>query len=302
MVLGYLCLPISYRIPAITRFQAKIPRIRLMATPPTTPGGRPPEEIFLENLPHIRKVARQCSRSFSPQDAEDFRSHIELKLFEDDYRVIRKFRGDKRWGDKEAKLETFLTTTIVHACYDYRDHLWGKYHASAEAKRLGPVAVLLERLLVRDGYSFEEACEILRTNEGVEMSVAELSDLRAKLPYRVPRQTVGEEPLQFMPAPGLRPDQLLLEKERELFRRRVYMGLKRALDTLPSDDQLFVKLWVKFSIADIARIRKVRPEAPLPPDGQDSRRPPQSARPPGGPARGHQGTARPPGGRPQCAP
>jgi RNA polymerase sigma factor for flagellar operon FliA len=223
-----------------------------MAIPPTPPGGRPPEEIFLENLPHIRKVARQCSRSFSPQDAEDFRSHIELKLFEDDCGVIRKFRGDKG-----ATIQTFLTTAIVRACLDYRDHLWGKYHASAEAKRLGPVAVLLERLLVRDGYSFEEACEILRTNEGVEMSVAELSDLRAKLPYRVPRQTVGEEPLQFMPAPGLRPDQLLLEKERELFRRRVYMGLKRALDTLPSDDQLFVKLWVKFSIADIARIRKV---------------------------------------------
>jgi RNA polymerase sigma factor (sigma-70 family) len=220
-----------------------------MATPLK---DRAPEEVFLENLKYIEAVIARCSRCFSPQDADDFGSHVKLKLCEDNYGVIRKFGG--KGG---AKLKTFLTTTIVHALYDYRDHIWGKHHASAEAKRLGPVAVLLERLMVRDRYTFEEACEILRTNEKVQMSVAELSDIRTKLPNRVPKQVVGEGSLEDESAPDLGPEQQVLEKEKELIRRRVYMGLKRALDTLPTNDHLLIKLWLKFSIAEIARIRNV---------------------------------------------
>ncbi|HEY3567262.1 MAG TPA: hypothetical protein VGP73_04950 [Thermoanaerobaculia bacterium] len=222
-----------------------------MATPP---GNRTPEQTFLENLKPIKAViAQSCRRSnFSSQETEDFEGQVLCKLIDDDYAVIRKFRGDKG-----ATLQTYLTMVIKRALLDYKDHIWGKHHASAEAKRLGPVAVRLEMLMVRDRYSFEEACEILRTNEGVEMSVSELAELRAKLPHRIPRQEVGEDPLQSEPARDLPPDQLLLEKERERGRRRVYMGLKRALNTLPSDDHLLVKLWIKFSVADIARIRKV---------------------------------------------
>lgn len=222
-----------------------------MATPP---GERSPEEIFLKNLDYIEKViGHRCRNSkLSPQESEDFEQHVKLKLIEDDYAVIRMFRGDKG-----ATLQTYLTLVIKRALLDYQDHIWGKHHVSAEAKRLGPVAVRMEILMVRNRYLFEEACEILRTNEGVDMSVAELADLRAKLPHRAPREVVDDAPLVFEPAKELPPDQELLEKERETFRRRVYMGLKRALDTLPSDDHLLVKLWIRFSIADIARIHKV---------------------------------------------
>lgn len=222
-----------------------------MATPP---GDRTPEQIFLENLTHIEKVIAQSCRNskFSPQEREDFGGQVKLKLIEDDYAVIRKFRGDNG-----ATLQTYLVLVIKRALLDYKDHIWGKYRASAEAKQLGPVAVRLEMLTVRDRYTFEVACEILRTNEGVEMSVAELGELWAKLPHRAPKQEVGEGSLLFEPAKELPPDQELLKKEQEIGRRRVYMGLKRALDTLPNKDHLLVKLWVKFSIADIARIRKV---------------------------------------------
>jgi RNA polymerase sigma factor for flagellar operon FliA len=223
-----------------------------MPPTPPPPGGRPPKELFLENLKYIETVIAHCSKHFSPQDAEDFGSHVKLKLIEDDYAVIRKFRGDK-----DATLKTFLAVAINHMLLDYRDHLWGKHHASAEAKRLGDVAIRLERLMVRDRYSFEEASEILRTNHGVEMSVAELADLRAKLPYRVPRQIVGDEPLQYESSPELPPDRALLEREREAGCRRLYMKLKFALDTLSTDDHLLLKMWIKLPIADIARILKV---------------------------------------------
>jgi RNA polymerase sigma factor (sigma-70 family) len=222
-----------------------------MPTPPTPPGDRPPEEIFLENLKLIEKVvAQSCWRShFTPQETEDFGGHVKVKLIEDDYAVIRKFRGDR-----DATLRTYLTLVIKRALLDYKDHIWGKWRPSAG---LDDVAIRLEKLMVRERYSFEEACEILRTNEGVEMSVAELADLRAKLPHRVPRQPVGEEPLRFEPAREPLPDQRVKEQERETLRRRVFMGLGRAFETLSTEDQLFVKLWVKFSIAEIARIQKV---------------------------------------------
>jgi RNA polymerase sigma factor (sigma-70 family) len=221
-----------------------------MASPPDDPT---PEKIFLDNLPLIQAIiGHSCRRALRTQDAEDFEGHVMLKLIEDDYAVIRKFRGDRG-----ASLKTFLTITIKHMFLDYKDHLWGKYHASAKAKELGDVAIRLEMLIVREGYSFEEACEILRTNEGVEMSLAELADLRAKLPYRVPPDKGGEGTLPFLPDHGPGPDQPVLEQEREAFRRRVNMGLKRALDTLSPADHLFVKLWVKFSIAEIARSQKL---------------------------------------------
>lgn len=221
-----------------------------MAHPPDDPT---PEKIFLDNLPLIKAIIdHSCRRALRPQDAEDFKSHVEIKLIEDGYAVIRKFRGDRG-----ATLKTFLTITIKHLFLDYKDHLWGKHHPSAKAKELGDIAVRLETLIVRDRYLFEEACEILRTNQGVEVSVAELEDLWAKLPHRLPREEVGEGPLIFKPAQGPRPDQEAEEKELERERRRVYMGLGRAVESLSTDDQLFIKMWVKFSIADIARIRKV---------------------------------------------
>jgi RNA polymerase sigma factor for flagellar operon FliA len=222
--------------------------------PPTSPppGGRPPKELFLKNLKHIDAVVAHCCwrAHFSPQEAEDFGQHVKLKLIENDYGVFRKFQ-------EKSSLETYLTTTIKNLASDYRDHIWSKFRCSAEAERLGEVAKRLETLRVRDKHSSKEAYEILRVNEGVELTEAELADLEAKLPHRIPRQVVGEETLQFEPAREPRPDQRLLEKERETTRRRVYMGLGRVLDDLSTDDQLFVKMWIKFSIAEIARILKV---------------------------------------------
>ena len=221
-----------------------------MTLPPEDPT---PEKIFLDNLPLIKEIIRHSSRrTLRPQDAEDFEIHVECKLMEDDYAVIRKFRGDRG-----ATLKTFLTTTIKHLFLDYKDHLWGKYHPSAKAKELGDIAVRLETLIVRDRHSFGEACEILRTNQGVEVSVAKLEDLWAQLPHRIPREEVGEGPLIFKPDQEPQPDQEFEQKELEIKRRRVYMGLGRAVESLSTDDQLFVKMWIKFSIADIARIQKV---------------------------------------------
>jgi RNA polymerase sigma factor (sigma-70 family) len=219
---------------------------------PSPSDNLPPDQLFLKSLPLIDKlIAFACRRSrFSQQDAEDFASCVKIKLIEDDYGVLRKFEG-------RCKLHTFLGVTIQNLAKDYRDHIWRKHRASAEAKRLGEVAERLEMLLVRDGYTFDEACQILRINQKVDMSVAELADLRAKLPPRTGWHKVGEEGLQGEAAQDPRPDQELQEKEREVKLRRVLMGVHRALSTLSKDDQLLVKKRTRFSVAEIARIDKV---------------------------------------------
>jgi hypothetical protein len=54
---------------------------------PLPPESRPPEEVFLENLPVIREIIAHCARRFSHQDGEDFSQTVMTRLIEEDYRV-----------------------------------------------------------------------------------------------------------------------------------------------------------------------------------------------------------------------
>jgi RNA polymerase sigma factor for flagellar operon FliA len=223
-----------------------------MATLPSPPDGLAPEQFFLGHLKLIEEViAHACRRShLSREDGEDFAGLVHCKLIEDDYAVIRQFQG-------RSSPKTYLTVVISRLMLDFQNSKWGKWRPSAEAERLGPVAIKLERLLVRDGCTFDEACGILQINEKVKASVAQLAELRAKLPLRTGRHFVGEEQLKATPDPAPRPDERLDVKEREGMKRRVYMAQQRALRSLPKEDQLLVRMWTEFSVAEISRIRGI---------------------------------------------
>jgi RNA polymerase sigma factor (sigma-70 family) len=220
-----------------------------MATLPSPPDDLTPEQLYLGHLEFIEKVvSHSCRRSrFGRQDTEDFGQHVHLKLIEDDYARVRRFEG-------RSNFQTYLTTVIQHLLLDYQNHVWKKWRSSAEGERLGPVAMRLDRLLHREGYSFNEACEILRTNEKVGLSVAELADLRGKLPHRSPLHLVGEELMEAVPSEDPRPDERIEEKERGGRRRRLSMAFYKALETLSKEERFFASLLMKYKIADIARI------------------------------------------------
>src|SRR5436305_4238495 len=222
-----------------------------MATDPRS--NLPPDQLFVESSPFIEKVvAQSCRRShFSPEEAKDFASCVNIKLIENDYGVFRQFKGD-------ANLETYLATVIKRSLHDYRNHIWGKWRESAEAKRLGEVAERLEELLVRERYSFDEAVQILRINEKLGMTEAELADLRVKLPQRAGRRIVGEEALQGMASREPRPDEALEQKEKQRECRRILMKLRRALDSLADSDRVFVMLAMEMKVADIARAQGLK--------------------------------------------
>jgi RNA polymerase sigma factor (sigma-70 family) len=221
-----------------------------MATLPSPPSDLTPERLYLGHLDLIEAVIAQACRRcpFHREEAKDFAQHVHVKLIDDGYARIRQFRGD-------SSFRTYLITVIGRLLQDYQNSVWGKWRPSAEAERLGQVALWLERLLVREDRSFDEACQILRTNLKVDMPMAALADIRAKLPPKNLRRFVGEEGLQSEPSRDLRPDERLEEKERGQTRRRVYAALQRALKDLPSEDRVLMLMWTEFKVADIARIR-----------------------------------------------
>jgi hypothetical protein len=116
------------------------------------------------------------------------------------------------------------------------------------------VAIRMERLLVRDRFSFDEVCKILR-GEGMEMTVPELADLRAQPPARSLRRFVSEERLQAEITREPRPDERLEGKERAGFRRRIFALFLQALKTLTSEEQVLVRMRTEFKLSEIARLR-----------------------------------------------
>lgn len=213
-----------------------------------------PQDLFLAHLAHIEKAARHACRrrGLRPEDTEEFVSCVYEKMIVDDYAVIRKFQG-------KSTLETYLTVVIERLFLDHQNHRLGKWRPSAEAERLGPVAILLERLLYRDGLSLNEACEILRTNYRVGASLQELHDLVVKLPRRIsPRRMEGEEGLENRPTEGMDPEQTVISREEQIRHEAVLGFLREAVAKLSPEDALLVRMSCDgFKISEIARALKL---------------------------------------------
>jgi RNA polymerase sigma factor for flagellar operon FliA len=212
-----------------------------------------PEQLFLAQLPLIKKVvAHTCRRCrLKKEDAEELLSEVVNKIMADDYAVLRKFEG-------KSPLKGYLATVVKNQMRDFQNRLWGKWRHSEMAKRLGPVAMHLEKL-VRDGYTFNETVQILRTNHKVEMSWQELNEIAARLPPRTPRHMEGEEVLESLPSSGNRPDAGIVEEEKSALRVRALEALQKALKSVPAEDQVILKMqqWNHFTVAQISRVLKL---------------------------------------------
>ena len=222
---------------------------------PHEPTG---EALFESELELIERVISFVSaRHHLPGvEADDFGSHVKLRLIEDDYGILRKFQG-------RSSLRTFLTTVITRLFLDYRNAAWGKWRPSAEAKRAGEVAILLERLTGRDDYSFEEACELMETNHQVTVGRTELEAIAGRLPSRVKRRFESDEALAAVPATQPEPDELIADQERAVIAARVEVALRKAMEGLGVQDRLIFAL--RFhdgrSLVDIARALRLDQKA-----------------------------------------
>lgn len=209
------------------------------------------ERRFLQHLDLIDRAAGSAARrsGFAPEDVEDFVSTIHRKLIEDDYAIIRKHRGTSR-------LSTYLTTVVHHAFHDWRNAQWGRFRPSSQAQRLGPLAIQLEQLLVRDQLDLRHAVETLRQRAGVEATAEELHHLAAQLPARLPRLRVGEEALRNRPSGEQEAaDRRVMDDHRATTAEATRRILEGALEQLDSRERLVLRMHFGsgFKMATIAR-------------------------------------------------
>jgi len=215
------------------------------STSAVNPGGR----VLLERHYDLicRKLDRLGRQSGLPEhDAEELRSWALFRLVEDDYRILASWTG-------RSSFATYLTVVLVNLARDYRTHLWGKWRPSAEARRGGPAAVLLERLWGRDGLSLDEACERIRTELPDPPSQERLEEIAARLPRRVGRRRVGEEELCRVAVDG-QAEARLEAQELAGPAARVREVLCDLLRELAAEDRLLLRLHFRdgLSLAAVA--------------------------------------------------
>lgn len=209
-----------------------------------------PEQIFLAHLPLIKKVVAQTCRrcNLKTEEADEFLSEVQDKIMADGYAVLRKFEG-------KCSLKRYLVVVVGRLMLDFQNRLWGKWRPCEMAKKLGPVAVHLDRLLHRDGYSFDEAVEILQTNHKAEMTWQELNEIAVRLPPRAHRRMEGEEVLEQIPSSDDPTDARVVQQEKSVLLNRALGALQKALKALEAEDRLILKMWQwdHFTVAQIAK-------------------------------------------------
>ena len=217
------------------------------------------EELFRTNLGLIdRVIAGVCRRSgLRDADAEDFASTARLALMENEYAILRAH-------ERGSSLASFLTIVVQRLLSAQRARMWGRWHPSAEAERLGDAAVLLEKLLVRDRRPLDESVPIVLAVHP-SLDRASLRELAARLPQRAarPRLVALEEDAQDAVATD-RADARADEAEARRTSTRAARIVRDALARLPLEDRMLVRLrfGASLSIADAARLLGV-PQRPL---------------------------------------
>jgi RNA polymerase sigma factor (sigma-70 family) len=212
-------------------------------------------DLLTDNLDVIERAIRFAAHRhrLDPIDAEELGAVVKLRLVENDYAVLRAYEG-------RSSFRTFISMVVQRMALDYRIHEWGKWHASAEAKRLGEPAVELERILQRDGRTIDEALPLLQSKYE-DVTRDSLQQLAAKLPPRAPRRRnipLDDAAPETLTQPG-GTDEPLLAGDRRRASKEVSEMMSSALARFGEEDQLILQLRFEqgLTVAQIARVLRL---------------------------------------------
>jgi len=208
--------------------------------------------LLLQHLPFIERQAIKLAHrdALSDDDVQDFISWATAKFVENDYEILRKFRGD-------AQLTTYLTVVLRRLYEDFRVALHARWRVSADARQLGPTAVLLEELIRRDGYTADEAIHVLLSRgDTANLTERDLREVLAKLPL------TGRGRPRYVPDTALESTSDAVETDddtsasEQAQRAAVRRVLERAISELPAGDAAILKMhfFDHVAFAKIARI------------------------------------------------
>jgi len=211
------------------------------------------EEFFLANRAEIERAVRFVASHarLAPEDADELLSSVNLRLIENEYAVIRKFKGGCAFG-------TYVVVIARHVLADERMHLHGRFRPSAEAKRLGDAAILLEGLLHRQRLTLDEAVPVVQSHHS--LSREEIGAIAARLPPRGPRpRIVALDDGVEQPVGADTVEELAIDRERAARSETINAIVEQTLAKFPRDDRVAFRLrWRTdpVSVADIARMQR----------------------------------------------
>ena len=208
------------------------------------------QRLFTDNLEKIEKLVRISGRRhhLSPVEQQDFAGYVNVELLKDDCATLRKFQNRSSWW-------TFLASVIEKLALDFLIQKWGRWRPSAMAEKLGPIAVILDRLVHRDGHPLDEAIAIVRAHHAVGLTDGELRAMWERIPSR-PRMTeVGEEAaagVSSTESSEVRVEQA--ERKQEI--ARLERVLHEAFQHLAAQDRVMIALRYDhgLSVAEIAKV------------------------------------------------
>ena len=208
------------------------------STATARPHTDPPDyaAMFLAHLGDVEAAVASTGRRYrlSSDEIDELRGRSFVKLIDRDYAILRRFNG-------RSTLRTYLTVVIERLLLDHRVSTWGKWRASARATRGGAAAILLERLVRREGVSREQAVEMVEHSyPGARAD----ESLRAvlELPARTVRRFVTDGDLEDAVSTGPRTDAFVHTAERRRSSHRATAALAAAISRLPPQDALILRL------------------------------------------------------------
>jgi RNA polymerase sigma factor (sigma-70 family) len=202
-------------------------------------------DLFLRNLPLIEQtISSVCRRKgMNADEIEEFAAVVKLRLIEDDYAVIAAFQQRSSFG-------TYIAAVVARLLLDHRNKEWGKWRRSAQAERLGALAVRLERLLYREEKTFDEAFAVLAESDA-GLTHAEVERLATRLPSRTRRLKVGVHEADLK----VSVQSSAADADRVEAAARISGVVCEVINGLPEDDQVILRLRfdADMSVPQIAR-------------------------------------------------
>ncbi len=193
------------------------------------------QRLLLDHLDLIDQIVRKTGRRrhLSAAEREDFAGFVRLRLVDDNYAILRKFQG-------RSSLVTYLAAVIERMGLDFCAQIWGRWRPSAMAERLGPEAVLLERLVTRDGHTVEEAIALAKHRD-VHLTESELRRIWQQLPTRIRPTEVAEEAAASVVNTD-NSEILVEDTDHERAVERLNRGLRKAFSGIAAADRVTIAL------------------------------------------------------------
>jgi RNA polymerase sigma factor for flagellar operon FliA len=134
------------------------------------------EQLLVQKRPHVERLVQDLARRhfLAAAEIQEFRAAVERALERNDYELLRAFEGRSTW-------ETYLTTVVARQFFLFQGALWGQWRPSATAVRLGPAAILLEELVLRNRFPLNDAIEWMRSAHRVDLPRHRLLQLAGQL-------------------------------------------------------------------------------------------------------------------------